>query len=134
MWVVTPIASGIQTDFQNKKMDAHSGNFSLHFWNADAVEWKAEQLVENLKPGNYRFTISAQGGDIAEGAGLYIYAISDGVTYTTPFVLDGWVSWQQPVIDSIPCQSGSMTVGVYVKCAGGGWGTVDDFLLNPVTP
>ncbi|MEN6418864.1 MAG: glycosyl hydrolase 53 family protein [Clostridiaceae bacterium] len=134
MWTVTPIASGLQTDFQNKKMDAHSGNFSLHFWNADAVEWKAEQLVENLKPGNYRFTISAQGGDIAEGAGLYIYAISDGVTYTTPFVLDGWVSWQQPVIDSIPCQSGSMTVGVYVKCAGGGWGTVDDFLLNPVTP
>lgn len=134
MWVVTPIASGIQTDFQNKKMDAHSGNMSLHFWNADAVEWKAEQVVENLKQGNYRFTISAQGGDIAEGAELYIYAVSDGVTYTTPFVLDGWVSWQQPVIESIPCQSGSMTVGVYIKCAGGGWGTVDDFLLNPVTP
>jgi len=56
------------------------------------------------------------------------------VTYTTPFVLDGWVNWQQPVIESIPCQSGSMTVGVYVKCAGGGWGTVDDFLLNPETP
>ncbi len=134
MWMVTPIASGIQTDFQNKKMDAHSSNMSLHFWNADAVEWKAEQVVENLKPGNYRFTISAQGGDIGEGAELYIYAISDGVTYTTPFVLNGWVSWQQPVIESIPCQSGSMTVGVYVKCAGGGWGTVDDFLLNPVTP
>lgn len=134
MWVVTPIASGIQTDFQNKKMDAHSGNMSLHFWNADAVEWKAEQVVENLKPGNYRFTISAQGGDIAEGAELYIYAVSDGVTYTMPFALNGWVSWQQPVIESIPCQSGSMTVGVYVKCAGGGWGTVDDFLLNPVTP
>ncbi|MEN6340286.1 MAG: glycosyl hydrolase 53 family protein [Clostridiaceae bacterium] len=134
MWTVTPIASGIQTDFQNKKMDAHSGNLSLHFWNADAVEWKAEQVVDNLKPGSYRFTISAQGGDIGEGAELYLYAVSDGVTYTTPFTLNGWVSWQQPVIESIPCQSGSMTVGVYVKCAGGGWGTVDDFLLNPVTP
>jgi len=131
MWVVTPIASGIQTDFQNKKMDAHSGNISLHFWNSTAVEWKAEQTISNLLPGSYRFTISAQGGDIGDGAEMYIYAVSDGVTYTAPFTLDGWVDWQQPVIESIPCQNGSMTIGVYVKCAGGGWGTVDDFLLNP---
>jgi len=131
MWVVTDIASGIQTDFQNKKTDAHSGNVSLHFWNSDSVEWKAEQTVAGLKAGNYRFSISAQGGDVGDGAEMYIYAISDGVTYTQPFTVTGWVDWVQPVIESIPCQNGEITVGVYVKCAGGGWGTVDDFLLNP---
>jgi hypothetical protein len=31
----------------------------------------------------------------------------------------------------VPCASGEITVGVYVRCQGGGWGTFDDFLLNP---
>lgn len=132
MWVITPIASGVQTDFQNKKTDAHTGTMSLHFWNADAVEWKAEQTVKGLKVGEYRFSIQAQGGDVGDNAELYIYAISDGITYTKSFAVNGWVNWVQPVIESIPCESGEITVGVYVKCAGGGWGTVDDFLLNPV--
>ncbi len=131
MWIVTQIASGIQTDFQKKKMDAHSGEYSLHFWNSDAVEWRAEQTVSGLKPGNYRFSLSAQGDDLGDSAELYIYAISDSVTYQAPFALSGWVDWQQPVIDSIPCNGGEITVGVYVKGAGGGWGTLDDWLLNP---
>lgn len=131
IWTVTPIASGIQTDFQKKKMDAHSGEYALHFWNADAVEWRAEQTVNGLKPGNYRFTLSAQGGDIGDNAELYIYAVADGITYTAPFTLTGWVDWQQPAIESIPVTGGEITVGVYVKCAGGGWGTLDDWLLNP---
>ena len=131
MWTITSIAPGIQTDFQKKKMDAHSGDYSLHFWNADEVEWRAEQTVSGLKPGSYRFTLSAQGGDIGDAAELYLYAIADGVTYTTPFTLKGWVDWQQPAIEAIPVSSGEIMVGVYVKCAGGGWGTLDDWLLNP---
>ena len=132
MWTITPIASGIQTDFQKKKMDAHSGEYSLHFWNSDVVEWRAEQTVSGLKPGNYRFTLSAQGGDIGDNADIYLYAVADGVTYTMSFTLTGWVDWQQPAIDLIPVNDGQITVGVYVRCAGGGWGTLDDWLLNPV--
>jgi len=131
MWTVTAIASGIQTDFQKKRVDAHSGEYALHFWNADAVEWRAEQTVSGLKPGNYRFALSAQGGDIGGSAELYIYAIADGVTYTMPFTLTGWVDWQQPAIEAFPVAGGEVTVGVYVRCAGGGWGTLDDWLLNP---
>ena len=96
------------------------------------MEWRAEQTVSGLKPGNYRFTLSAQGGDIGDNAEIYLYAVVDGITYTMPFTLTGWVDWQQPVIDSIPVSGGEITVGVYVKCAGGGWGTLDDWLLNPV--
>lgn len=132
MWVVTPIAPGLQTDFQNKKTDAHTGVMSLHFWNASAVEWKIEQTVSNLKPGAYRFSVQVQGGDVGQNAELSIYAIADGVTYTVPFEVSGWVNWVQPEIEQIPCEGGVITVGVYVKCAGGGWGTLDDFLLNPV--
>ena len=37
----------------------------------------------------------------------------------------------EAVLEHIPCAAGEITVGVYVRCQGGGWGTFDDFLLNP---
>ncbi len=131
MWAVTDIAPGKQTDFQVKKSDAHTGSVALHFWNANAVEWKAEQVIGNLKSGVYRFSMQAQGGDMDGSAALYIYAIADGITYTMPFAVNGWANWVQPVIERIPCEGGTITIGVSVRCNGGGWGTVDDFLLNP---
>ena len=128
MWRIESIAPGEQADFQVKKADAYSGQTSLHFWNADAVEWRAEQTVTGLKPGSYRCSVQAQGGDVGEDYEMYLYAVADGVTYTQPFTLSGWVQWTQPVIEGVRCESGSVTVGVYVRCAGGGWGTFDDFL------
>ena len=129
MWRITEAA--VTTDFQNKKTDAHTGSLSLHFWNADTVEFTVEQDITGLREGEYTFSIQVQGGDMNEDAELYIYAVSDGVRYEQPFTVDGWVNWQNPVISGIPCTSGSMTIGVCVKAAGGAWGTMDDFLLNP---
>lgn len=131
VWQVENLAPGTQTDFQVKKTDAYEGETSLHFWNADAVEWRVSQTVTGLKPGNYRVSLQAQGGDIGDGAELYLFAVADGVTYTAPFTLSGWAQWTQPVIDNIPCRNGEITVGAYVRCAGGGWGTLDAFMLNP---
>lgn len=62
----------------------------------------------------------------------YICAISDGATYTQEFTRGGRVNRVQPVIAEIPCASGGVAAGVYVKRKGGGWGTVHDFLLNPM--
>lgn len=131
MWRVDDIASAVQTDFQVKKTDAFSGTTSLHFWNADAVEFSVEQDCDGLRPGVYKFSIEAQGGDVGEDAVMYIYAVADGVRYEQAFAVNGWVDWQNPVVEGIVCETGSVTVGVYIKTAGGGWGTLDDFLLNP---
>ena len=131
-WQITEIAGGQQTDFQIKTTDAFSGETSLHFWNPVAVEFRVEQTVSGLRPGRYRFSIQAQGGDIGAEAEMKIYAISDGQLQEQSFLVDGWRNWQNPEIGEILCENGEITVGVYVKTAGGGWGTLDDFLLNPV--
>lgn len=129
MWRISEAAP--TTDFQDKPNDAYTGSMSLHFWNADAVNFSVEQEITGLLEGNYTFSIHVQGGDMREDAQLFLYAVADGQRYEQPFTVDGWVNWKSPSIESIPCTSGSMTVGVCVKAAGGAWGTMDDFLLNP---
>ena len=131
MWTITPIAPGAQADFQVKATDAHSGEVSLHFWDGAAVEWKCEQTVTDLPAGTWRVSVQGQGGDTGDDADIHLYVISDGQTYTAPMTFHGWVNWQEAVLEHIPCASGTLTVGVYVRCQGGGWGTFDDFLLNP---
>ena len=129
MWRITEAA--VTTDYQVKTTDAYTGSVSLHFWHADAVEFTVEQDITGLREGNYTFSIQVQGGGVSEDAEMYIYVISDGQRYEQPFLVDGWVNWQNPTIENIPCTGGSMTIGVYVKANGGAWGTLDDFLLNP---
>ena len=131
MWTITAIASGDQADFQVKSADAYSGEVSLHFWNGAAVEWRCEQTVTDLPDGAWRVSVKGQGGDVGNDADIHLYVISDGQTYTAPMTLRGWADWQEAVLEHIPCASGTLTVGVYVRCQGGGWGTFDDFLLNP---
>ena len=131
MWIITNTADGEQTDYQNKAMDAYTGNYSLHFWNANKVGFTVEQKVSGLREGTYSFSIEAQGGDFDESSTLYIYAVSDGNEYKESFSLTGWADFHQPVIHGIECKSGEMTVGVFVDANGGSWGTFDDFLLNP---
>ncbi|NLC78838.1 MAG: cellulase family glycosylhydrolase, partial [Ruminococcaceae bacterium] len=131
MWKIASIAAGVQTDFQEKTTDAKSGSYSLHYWNENAVEFTVEQTVTGLKNGNYSFSLSLQGGD-AVNAEMFIYAVSGGELYRTDTAVDGWVNWQTPKIENISVTDGEVTVGAYIKCDGGVWGTLDDFLLNPV--
>lgn len=131
MWTITPLGSEPQADFQVKATDAHSGQVSLHFWNDTAVEFRCEQTVTDLPTGTWRISVQGQGGDTGDDADIHLYVISDGQTYTAPLTFHGWVNWQEAALDHIPCASGTLTVGVYVRCQGGGWGTFDDFLLNP---
>ena len=72
-----------------------------------------------------------QGGDVGSVAEISIYAIVNGVTYESdPVTLQGWINWQTPVIKDIPLDGASdIIVGAHVKCAAGGWGTIDDFNL-----
>ena len=131
MWTITPLQPEPQADFQIKATDAYSGEVSLHFWNGTAVAFTCEQTVTDLPEGTWRVSVRGQGGDVGEDADIHLYVIADGATYTAPMTFQGWVNWQEAVIEHVPCVSGTLTVGVYVRCRGGGWGTFDDFLLNP---
>ena len=131
MWVLNNIGDTEQLRFQEKSTDAHSGSFAVHFWDASYVEFTVEQTVTGLRQGSYNFAVFLQGGDTAD-AEMYIYARADGEEYRMETDVDGWVNWRQPVIEGIVTQSGEITVGVYVR-SNGGWGTMDDFMLNPMS-
>lgn len=115
---------------QEKVADAKTGNYSLHFYSTNNVDFTVEQEVLNLKPGYYNFSIFLQGGD-ANNPAMSIYAIADGQTYTLETNVVGWANWQNPKIENIKVESGTVTVGAMIKCDPKGWGTLDDFYLSP---
>lgn len=119
------------TDVQTKESDATSGENSFHFWSEDVQEFWVEQTVSSLSAGKYTVTANIQGGDVGSDAEIYLYAIVDGERLqSNPVTLDGWCNWQKPEIADIELDGAAdITVGMYVKCAGGGWGTMDDFYL-----
>ncbi|HHT48932.1 MAG TPA: cellulase family glycosylhydrolase [Firmicutes bacterium] len=131
MWIVNNI-DGVTTELGvlDKIADAKSGTKSFHFYSRNNVHFTIEQRITNLKPGRYNFSLFIQGGD-AKNQEIYIYARADGRTYRVDTDVDGWRNFRNPVIRDIPVESGNITVGAYVKCAPGGWGTLDDFLLSP---
>ncbi len=129
MWHISEASPTV--DFQQKKTDAFTGEISLHFWHADGVAFTVEQEITDLRPGTYCFSLQAQGGGMDGTEQLFLYAIADGKRYEQAFAVDGWVNWQNPAIEAIPCTSGAITIGVSITAPGGAWGTLDDFLLNP---
>lgn len=130
MWTFIALADRPQGDFQKKAADAYTGDVALHFWDSSPVNFQCEQIVTGLPSGSWRVSVRAQGGDVGSDAEIYLYVIADGKTYTAPLKLQGWVNWQHGLIEHIPCTSGTITVGVCVRCQSGGWGTFDDFELN----
>ena len=126
MWKIT----GNGTDFQNKAADAYSGDYALHFWSNDEVSFTAEQTVTGLEPGTYEFGFYLQGGDAGDEAQMYAYADNGTDCLAKVTGVDGWVNWQNPVVEGITVgEDGTLTVGASVTCAAKGWGTLDDFYL-----
>lgn len=130
MWKVTCEGTN-PTDIQNKESDALTGVNSFHFWSGSAQDFRVEQTVSGLAAGTYTAAANIQGGDVGSDAEIYLYVIVNGEEIVSdPVKLAGWVNWQTPTIKDIELKAdGDITVGMAVKCAGNGWGTMDDFEL-----
>ena len=123
---------------EDKAADSLTGTKHFHFWSAAAgsVEFTLEQTVEGLAPGAYRYAVSIMGGDSGESE-IYAYVQIDGeTTATEPMTITSYGQWDTAHIEDIALDEGqSLTVGVYVKCAGAGggaWGKIDDASLKPM--
>ncbi|MBP5330459.1 MAG: glycosyl hydrolase 53 family protein [Lachnospiraceae bacterium] len=123
------VISGNCGDYQKKENDAATGEWSLHFWSESEVNMTAEQTVTGLADGVYSFSLKAQGGDVGASPDMKIYVKVGDQVYTQDFLVDGWVNWKNPKINNIQVTGGTVTVGVSVKTAAKGWGTVDDLYL-----
>ncbi len=121
--------------FQQKQMDAVTGEYSVHFWGENGTSFDLSQVVKDAPAGKYSLMASVQGG--FEGADetqdIYIYAKVGDKEYKQAATIKGWVEWDTPKIPEIEIPEGAeVTVGIHVEAAAGSWGTVDDFLLNPL--
>lgn len=135
MWTINNIDdTTTEINFQQKAMDAVTGEYSVHFWGENGTKFELSQKVEGLSAGKYSLSLSVQGGfDTADTSqNIYIFCKVNGEEYTAPATIDGWVNWQTPVIDDIDIpENADVTVGIHVEAAAGSWGSIDDVLLNP---
>ena len=77
------------------------------------------------------------GGDCGE-TDIYAYVKLDGETVqTAPMTVTVYNEWDTAKISGFDVADGqTVTVGLYVKCAGAGggaWGKIDDATLKPQT-
>lgn len=127
-WTVTG-DSASSVDAQNKESDAHSGAVALHFWSTSAQSFEVSQTVTGLEDGSYTLSCWLQGGDCGGDAQFLLFAEQNGERTAVSAQVDGWANWQNPTVRHIQVTGGTLTVGIRVKAAANGWGTVDDFSL-----
>lgn len=108
-----------------------SGQFSFHYWNADAFTIELAQTATIGDAGTYALTLYSQGDDTT-GTSMTLYIKDDvgNVLDSVDFANAGWSVWQTPVIE-IALEAGqTVTVGVVINGQPDGWGTLDDMTLT----
>ncbi|MBD3922592.1 glycosyl hydrolase 53 family protein [Paenibacillus sp. PR3] len=130
MWEITyPEGVKEHTDYQDKASDAKTGNYSLHFYSGEGVNFKVAQTIKGLKTGYYNLSMNIQGGDAAN-PDMSLFAIAGGTEVKTATGVNGWVAWNTPEIKNILVTDGTITIGANIKADAGAWGTLDDFYLS----
>ena len=129
-WKVTYLTNEGITDYQNKASDAITGNYTLHWYDTADMEFRVEQTITGAAAGKYTATAYIQGGN-AEGEApqaVFYVIVGDTKIESDPITLEGWCVWKNPLIKDIVLDGNTdVTVGMYVKGAAAGWGTMDDF-------
>lgn len=132
MWKVSYEGDKNPTDFQENESDAHTGEYSFHFWSESDMSFYIEQEFDDLEPGTYELKAYFQGGDIDESAQMELYATVDETTVSDAFTAQGYANWQEPTISSIKVTDGKLKIGIRIQCGAKGWGTIDDFTLHKI--
>lgn len=136
MWIIENIdEKTTQIDYQQKALDAVTGEYSLHFWGEKGTLFNASQKIEGLSAGKYTLAASIQGGfsgsDTSQN--IYIYCNVNGTEYTAPAEISEWNVWSTAKTEEIDIpENADVTIGIHVEGGEQSWGTIDDFLLNPV--
>lgn len=132
MWeIIYDNGSVPHADYQQNASDAKSGEYSLHFYSDEAVDFRVEQTITGLEPGYYNFSMFLQGGD-AEDSDMFLYLKTDDEEYKIDTSVNGWGSWNNPELADILVEGGTVTIGASIKANPGAWGSLDDFYLYRV--
>lgn len=129
-WIVTA-AEGFSncTKYQKNASDALDGEYALHFWCADAIDFTAKQEITGLESGVYTLQASVQGGD-AKTQDMSIFAVVDEDEYSASMAVTSWANWDTAEISGIQVEAGkTVEIGAHIVACAGAWGTVDEFVL-----
>ena len=137
MWTIENIDDlTTQIDFQQKKDDAHTGEFALHFWGENGSKFKAYQKLSGLAAGKYDLSAAVEGGFSGDDKtqNIYLYCTVNGTEYKQTMTISEWAVWDEQKISSIDIPAGAeVEVGIYVEAGKQSWGTADDFVLSPAS-
>ncbi len=129
-WKVNYIGSN--TGYVNiKNEDPKTGEKAMHFYSKDNMNFEVYQNILGLEEGTYQLTANIQGGDANSSQMRLVAETSDG-KYVEEFMVNGWNSWQNPIIKNIPVKNGFIKISIQILSSGGTWGTIDDFELIKV--
>lgn len=126
-WTVNNVDDATEEiDIYTRDTDCYEGVQSLHFYSGDTpVNFTAEQTIAGLEAGSYKLTAYIQGDSVGdENAEVYFYAVINGETHKVDCQLNGYVNWYTAELGGLKID-GDVTIGVCVKVAAGGWGTID---------
>ena len=131
MWKISYQGENNPTNIKEKEADAKSGKHSFQFWSEEKQNFKIEQTVSGLKKGTYKISACIRGADVGPAAKIYLYAVTEEkIIRSKPVKLSDRAAWEKPVIKRLKLDGKTdLTIGMKVKCAGGGWGMIDDFVL-----
>lgn len=119
-----------ELDIYTRKTDCYDGVQCLHFYSTKDVNFTAEQTLTGLDEGNYKLTGYVQGDTGGDAnSSVYFYAIVNGETIKADTSLNGYLTWNKAEISKLNVTDGKITIGVSVKNAPKGWGTIDDITL-----
>lgn len=119
-----------ELDIYTRETDCHDGVQSLHFYSTKDVNFTAEQTITGLEEGNYKLTAYVQGDTAGDAnSSVYFYAVVNGETIKADTSLSGYLAWNESELSGLNVKDGKITIGVSVKNAPKGWGSIDDITL-----
>ena len=120
-----------ETSINNWNETPVRGDGSMHFYNADAVNFTAKQTVKVEKAGYYCASMYVQGEENpANIISLSVTNLTTKAAASIDLPLKGWAVWQTDTTDSVAAEAGEeLQVVITVKGAAGAWGSIDDVFL-----
>lgn len=114
----------------DRTTDCHDGEKSMHFYSTKNFEISAEQKLTGLENGTYTLSGFVQGDTAGDKEGrIYFYAVAGADKKEADGKLSGYLAWDEVKVEGIEVTDGTLTIGIAVKNAANGWGTIDGVTL-----
>lgn len=120
-----------ELNLYDRDTDCHDGVRSLHYYSTKDFDFTAEQKLTGLEAGKYKFSGFIQGDTAGDAnAEIKFYVVTKDGRMDAAGMVNGYLSWNEAVVDGIEISDGEVTIGVSVKNAANGWGTIDSISLT----